>query len=698
MIDRMADRAGEMLENIGQRLQNEDTYSKLYVEPPKGSGWFGFGKKVVVPSDQIHIVAAAGLHSLFASREELVYGADTVTTTGERRTAGIIYRKNSLTNVIAMRTVTFLVAVNGVNGKGVNVLDSNHVPYTVSAHVVAKLDETKADIAAKRVGKDIDSLVTTIREVTEAELADAAASMMLSEVLKKAQVLAEVARQKVDETLQELGYTLVLLKVSDLGGDAYQKLVAQANAEVLRSSTIEINRSELATAQNNQERQRTEATVQAETLRVTEKQRLEAQRDVDTTSMATKEELAERQHELTLIQATREQAAAQSKQGVQLKQVQLDQEVDLAQTSRKATVAAREQELADQNALAAATAEAQRLALIQEKELERQAESTAATLKLKAEEESAAADRARAVALTRAQAEADSLKVKTDAETSTALLRAERSADAATKEAAAEKLRAEATRASAAAAGLAEADVQARQVEIEAKRVDVTREQGLAEVAVLEAKNAAELTHQEGLRKIEIDAQQTLAALYQSNPALVELERLKIQLAHELQVSQIEYQARVSMMAALAPHMNLHLIGDGGRVSQIMAQVMTLGAGLQAAGEHVPFVGNLINGATNGTGDTAVGTLQSVLGGLAPYISKVVGGMQPRVFSTLTVSQMIDHLVPVLKGEENLLAAVDGLRRSAQFRLIADLPVAPFLNGYGVSAAAETPDDSVLAQ
>lgn len=706
MIDRLADRAGEMIENFGERLQGQETYNKLVVDPPKGHGWFGYGKKVVVPSDQIHIVAAAGLHSFFASREVVVYGGSAGTADDGsplKSKAGIIYRKNSLTSVIAMRTITFLVSVNGVNGQGIKVLDSNRVPYIISAHVVAKLDESRADIAARRVGTDIESLATTIREVTEAELTDAAAGMALEDLLHKAQVLAERAFEEVKTTLQELGYTLVLLKVSDLGGDAYQKLVAQANANVLRTSTISINASELATGQNQAERERTEAQVVAETKRVTERQRLESERDVQTTQLTTEEELALRRHELTLVQATRSQQAAETNQAVALKQVGLDQEVDLAQAGRKATVAAKERELNDALALAADTAEAERLALVQQKELERAAEASTAQLTLKAEEEAAAADRAKLVQLTNAEAEAQALRLKTEAETSAALLRANRTAEAATKEAAAEQERAKAKRASEAAAGLARADVEEQEVKIAAQKVAVTRDQGLAEAAVLEAKNKAELAHQKGLRDIEIAAQQQLADLYASNGALVELERMKLEFAHTLEVARLENEARVAMMAALAPHMNLQLIGDGGKVSQIMAQVMTLGAALNATGDQVPFVGNLLHGASNGNGNNhandvvSLNSLQSVLPGLLPYITTVVKSMRPRVFSTLTIEQLLDRLTPVVKGEGTLLQAIDGLRQDAQFQLIANMRVAPLLAPFGINVAEPTTDDSVVA-
>lgn len=711
MLDRIADRAGEAIENLGQRMQGEETYSKLYVKPPQVRNWFGFGRKVVVPNDQIHIVSAAGIHSIgpFLSKQTVVYGADPTPvspvagqdTPPPRKNAGIMYKMNNLTSVIAMKTITFLVSVSGANGQGVNVLDSNHVSYRVSAHVVAKLDENKADIAAKRVGNDIDSLIITIREVTEAELADAAASMTLSEVLKKAQVLAERAKIKVDATLQDLGYTLVLLKVSDLGGDAYQKLVEQANAEVERTSTIEINRSQLATAQSNQERARTEAEVNAQTLRVTEQQRLEANRDVETTKLGTAEELALRQHDLTLTQAERNQAAAVVQQGVALKQVTLDQEVDLAQTQRKAIIAAKERELADALALAAETAEAARLKLVQAEQLAREADESAAQLELKSKEEAAEADRAKAAQLTRAEAEAQALQLKTEAETSAALLKANRTAEAATKEAAAELERAKARRAIEAAPGLALADVEAQQVKTAADRVAVTKAQGLAEAAVLEARNAAELAHQKGLRDIEIAAQKQLADLYASNGALVELERMKLEFAHTLEVARLENEARVAMMAALAPHMNLQLIGDGGKVSQIMAQVMTLGAALHATGDQVPFVGNLLHGASNGNGHSEangiVASLPAMLAGFVPYITSIVKGMEPRVFTTLTVSQMLDRLAPVVKGEGTLLQAIDGLRQDAHFQVIGNVPVAPFLAPFGITVADTATDDSVVA-
>ena len=237
--------AGDLVDGVRELREEfrtpEATERTLTVKTETGGGflWFG-GRRVVVPADEVHVVSGGGLLTAFLSNNVEIYGA----------AAGkpVIYRRNKFTNVTAMRTITFIVPVSGVR-----VLDKNHVPYTVTAHVSGHLNVEKALEAARQVGNNISSLISQIEEVTDAELRTAAAKLTLAEVLQDQQALADSAQTKVNATLVELGYTLNLLKIQDVSGEAYEKLVTQALVEVTRDSTVRINAAELTTNQSNNE-------------------------------------------------------------------------------------------------------------------------------------------------------------------------------------------------------------------------------------------------------------------------------------------------------------------------------------------------------------------------------------------------------------------------------------------------------------
>ena len=285
--------------------------------------------------------------------------------------------------------------------------------------------------------------------------------------------------------------------------------------------------------------------------------------------------------------------------------------------------------------------------------------------------------------LLRAKRVAEAESVRVDGETRSLLLRAQRDAEGALQVAQAEKVRAEATRAHDAAPGLAKADVAAREVEIEAARVTVLRDKGLAEVEVAGKQNQVELDRQRGESDIQITAQQQLATLYAEAPILVELEQQQRQLAHALELARVDAAARVQIMQALAPNIHLHLVGDGGKLSQFLSQVLAFGDAYQTMGGTLPMLADgLPNGVTvgNSLGETAMGTLSRVL----PAISAAIKEMDPGVMTTLTASQLLDAVIPVLEGREDALSAVTKLRGSLAFKAVANLPAMSVLKQFGI--------------
>jgi hypothetical protein len=55
--------------------------------------------------------------------------------------------------------------------------------------------------------------------------------------------------------------------------------------------------------------------------------------------------------------------------------------------------------------------------------------------------------------------------------------------------------------------------------------------------------------------------------------------------------------------------------------------------------------------------------------------------VEPRLLSSLTVSDLTGHLREVLQGEASLLKTLDGLVEDSSFRLLANIPVGAALQG-----------------
>lgn len=676
-ISKVGDQVLDVLEReVGERAANVD---QLRIVIKKNGHFFGFAQKIVVPPDQIHVVTGNGWHSFIAKSETNIFGQ----AVGKPS----IYPVNNLTVITPMSTLTFMVPVRGPQDLGFEVLDKNNVKYTVTAHVVAKLDlvEDKVRLAAQRVGRDINGLVTNIQEIVEAELHDAAATMSLEEVIKNRQSLAQTARNSVNQTLQELGYSLVLLKIGELGGIAYSKLVEQAEAIVERDSTIAINAAQLATNQSTNERQRTEAEVTAQTLRTTKAQELQATRDVSRATIDTEEELSVRRHELSITEQTREQALAAAKHIVKLEQVELDRTAELARTQSQEAVSLSRQQLEQQRALDATTAEAKRLAEEQGHKLERDTELAQREAAILLQQEQDNANRTKIVATTNAQAQADALQITTEAHANARLKEATTNAQASVQDAEAAQKRAEAKRAEEAAPGLALADVEARQVEIEANRVAVKRDEGLAEAVVAKEQAASRLHLEQGLLEIELKRANEQAVLFAEHPELVQIELQKLAYAHQEQVVRMQTEAVTNAIAAIAPNVHFNLYGDSGQLSRFVTSMMSLGHGISTLSE-VPVLGQYVNG--HGNGDLPV-NLMGMVQPFLPYIKQVISGMNPRVISTLTVGQLIEELVPVVKGEATLTEALNTIRGNAQFKVLADFPVEPILEKLSIPTVAD---------
>ncbi len=692
----------QQLQNVNADSLEEMTNSvqSLRTEADRSRSLLGFGRRILVPADEIHVVVGDGRHIFGISDESKVYGQ-----TADRPSR---YWLNSLTQVIKLKTISFTVAIRGYDNTGVEALDNSKVSFRLWAHAVAKLDPAKAEIAAQRVGLDTLGLVNTITKVGEAELVAAAATMNLQEIIAQRQALAEKAFDKVNKVLSELGYDLALLTITRLDGEAYRKLVKQSEARVSKETSIATNREQVAELQDDQVRKQVEAEVDATTQKKLAAERLEAEREVETATIAQQESLDISRHEMRLKQIDREKSAAVAGQEAELNKLTLSRQIGEAEaekaaklkqieSEREAELRALQQKRTASIKLAEAEAEAERLAMQQARQIERRMELTdAEALRLK-KEEMESAERQRNIALIEAgqlaesltieaDAEAKALKLRTDAQANAELTRAEAEATAAEKQAAAAKIRAEATRAEQAAPGLAKAEVDQAQIQVAEKQVAVSRAEGLAAAEVARAQAEAEAEKLQRLKTVEIEAQTSLATLYEKAPVLVELEQLRMEHSHTERIEQIRTAAQLKVIEALAPSMKIHVYGNGGQMSELMGNVMAFSQGLNLVGEEIPAVGRWLN--DGGTQTDATLALRQRMGGLLPHMRTLLADVNPRMLSSLKVNDVVEQLGTVVSGDASLTEAVTQLKTDATFRVIGDMPVQPFLKLLGVSGEA----------
>ncbi len=688
-----------------QQLEEFNTsVSALRTQADRTRNVFGFGRRIIVPPDEIHVVVGDGLHIAAMSNDRKVFGQSAARPSR--------YWLNPLTQVIKLKTISFTVPIRGNNDEGVEALDNSKVSFRLWAHAVAKLNPEKADVAAQRVGLDTGGLINTITEVGTAELIAAAATMGLQDIIANRQKLAEIAFPKVNNILSELGYDLALLTITKLEGMAYHKLVEQAESRISKETSIATNKEQVQELQDDQSRERTEAEIRAATEKKLAAERLEAEREVETATLSQQESLAIRRHELEVKQLELAKAAATAAHETDLTKVQLAQTLGQAEAEKAATLARlqkeREAELRaleqQKNAaikLAETKAEAERLAMEQARQIERAAERTQAEAERLRAEQLAAAERAREIALVEAnklgeslkveaEAEARALQLRTEAQTKAELIKADAESTATEKRARAAKIRAEATRAEAAAQGLAEAEVEAARVQVAEKQVVVNRAEGLAQAEIARAQAEVEAERIQRLKEVEISAQQKLVDLYEKAPVLVELEKMKLEHAHRERLATLQVEAYKEAFMAMAPGIKVHIYGTGGQTGKIITDLMSFSQSINLLGEEVPLIGRIINtsGVSSAQVDEAENTtidwVRDNIAGFRPYIQQVMSEVNPRVFSSLKVADLVERLTPVIAGKEDLTTSLDKLRHDANFRIVGDLPIVPILKLFGI--------------
>ncbi len=157
---------------------------------------FGFGRRILVPPDEIHVVVGDGRHKALASQKRRVFGQS-----ADRAAS---YWLNNLTQVVKLKTISFNVPLHGSENQGIETFDSSKISFRLHAHAVAKLNPENADRAAQRVGLDTKSLIQTITKVGTAAIVTASAKMELEQIISNREELANLAWEQVNKVLSEV--------------------------------------------------------------------------------------------------------------------------------------------------------------------------------------------------------------------------------------------------------------------------------------------------------------------------------------------------------------------------------------------------------------------------------------------------------------------------------------------------------------
>jgi hypothetical protein len=161
---------------------------------------------------------------------------------------------------------------------------------------------------------------------------------------------------------------------------------------------------------------------------------------------------------------------------------------------------------------------------------------------------------------------------------------------------------------------------------------------------------------------------------------------------HKERMATLQMDAYLKAFEAVAPGIKVNIYGNGNQTSKIFTDLMSFTHGLGLLGEEVPVIGNLLDGSNNGNGH---GFQINKLSAFTPYIQQVLGEVNPRMFSSLKVSDLVERLEPVIAGHEDLASALSNIKEDASFRMVGDIPVKPLLSILGLNFNEATCMDDI---
>jgi hypothetical protein len=161
--------------------------------------------------------------------------------------------------------------------------------------------------------------------------------------------------------------------------------------------------------------------------------------------------------------------------------------------------------------------------------------------------------------------------------------------------------------------------------------------------------------------------------------------------AHEERLATIKMDAYLQAFQSIAPGVSVKIFGSGNQTSRIFNDLMSFSHGIQLLGDEVPLVERIIDGGKNGNF-----VQLRVLGQFLPYIQQVLADVNPRMFSSLKVADVVEKLEPVIAGNEDLASALTSLKDDANFRVVGDLPIKSLLSFFGLNVGSQNTTDDVI--
>ena len=189
-----------------------DDFTALQTEPDEPRKFLGFGRRITVPADEIHVVKATGFHTykLNNTSDSAVYGKAAYRPTE--------YWLNVFTYATKLKTQEFAIPIHDDHDDiaGIYILDKNRNCLQLQTKAFVKLNPKRAATAAERVGAEIRGFISTVNMVVVAELVNAAFVKSREEIVTNPQVLAELAFPKANKIMTELGYQITGINISQV--------------------------------------------------------------------------------------------------------------------------------------------------------------------------------------------------------------------------------------------------------------------------------------------------------------------------------------------------------------------------------------------------------------------------------------------------------------------------------------------------
>ena len=499
--------------------------------------------KIVVPPDEVHVVNKRD--------GQRIHQADGDTS----------YWKTRWTQVFKLSTKAI-----PVNLEGLEVRDSDNTPFTVSAIAIIKLAEP--GVAARLIGEDIALLTEEISKVGEAELRSAAVKMPLDEIMRSKDALAEQSASGMNEVARSLGFDLISVKITGIGGEVVQSLIKEREASKDRQITESIEAEKTAKTRTVEKESRS----QAEEKKITERtvEEMEIAKDEALYGRLKEKERAQlsEEHELSIAQIEKDLDLQERNQGLELARRAKAKELELAEREKKEALL-----LADRK--------------VREKELELQAYGQMEAARIEAErrefEAVKEADRLRTLARIEAEKAEEVLLIQAQAKLKAAEQEALTLKTEATALAEEQRLLAEGAKAQAMVEGLAQVELEQRRLELEARKIELERQEALNQAEATAARLAAEA---EGLR--------LRAEAYSPELLAFELEKERIKALAQIEV------ARAEAMGQAWANANVQVFGGPetlASMSSSWGQGMALGMTAQGLSAALPE--NLREGVEN---------------------------------------------------------------------------------------------------